>query len=216
MKIKEMQLPKIYKNVSIKNSNLSDTCSIGDDCVIRNSSIGESVEIGRRNVIVDSDIGTMTYTGHDTVIKFCSIGKYCSISWNISAGGGNHELNKLTSMHLGKLFSIKDYSLPSFTKEQLIIGNDVWIAAGAHILRGVAIGDGAVVAANAVVTKDVPPYAIVAGVPAKIIRYRFPKNIRERLLKVKWWNWPIEKIRSNQHLFTVDLTEDVLSELEKI
>ena len=92
------------------------------------------------------------------------------------------------------------------------IGNDVWIGANVIILPGVKIGDGAIVAAGAVVSKDVPPYSVVGGVPAKIIKYRFDKNIIENLERICWWNWPIEKIRDNLELF-VNI-ESFLSEFQ--
>lgn len=76
----------------------------------------------------------------------------------------------------------------------IIIGNDVWIGAKAVILTGVQIGDSAVVEAASVVRTDVPPYAIVAGAPAKIVRFRFPAEIVERLLRIRWWNWPDQKL----------------------
>jgi virginiamycin A acetyltransferase len=87
------------------------------------------------------------------------------------------------------------------------IGNDVWIACRACILRGVTVGDGAVVGAGAVVTKDVPPYTIVGGVPAKPIRLRFPKEIVRQLLEIRWWDWPDDKIARNGRFFSADLTK---------
>lgn len=82
------------------------------------------------------------------------------------------------------------------------IGHDVWIGCNATILRGVTVGCGAVIGANALVNKDVPPYAIVGGVPARIIKYRFEKEIIEKLMTLEWWNWNVEKIRKNRHIFT--------------
>ena len=83
-------------------------------------------------------------------------------------------------------------------KGDIVIGNDVWIGYEAVILAGVTIGDGAVIGARAVVTKDIPPYTIVGGVPAKPIRKRFSQETIDLLLKIKWWNWPEERIR--QHI----------------
>ncbi|EKO3576514.1 CatB-related O-acetyltransferase [Vibrio metschnikovii] len=97
--------------------------------------------------------------------------------------------------------------------ESVIIGNDVWIAAGAVITRGIKIGDGAVIGANAVVTKDVPPYAIVAGIPAKVIKYRFTPEIIQRLLDIQWWNWEEIKIKENFTLFSEQPTLDNLKGL---
>ena len=82
-------------------------------------------------------------------------------------------------------------------KGDIVIGNDVWIGYEAVIMAGVTIGDGAVIGARAVVTKDVPPYTIVGGVPAKPIRRRFPEDVISDLLKIRWWDWPEEKIQMN-------------------
>ncbi|MNI40841.1 Chloramphenicol acetyltransferase [compost metagenome] len=90
------------------------------------------------------------------------------------------------------------YSMPY--NQKIVIGNDVWIGANAVILPGVTLGDGAVIGAGAVVTKDVPPYAIVGGVPAKVIRYRFTPEEIEVLLRIKWWEWEIEEIKSKAYL----------------
>ena len=87
----------------------------------------------------------------------------------------------------------KDISGHPHTKGNVIIGNDVWIGYGAKILSGVSIGDGAVVGAGAVVAKNIPPYAVVVGNPAKIIKFRFKPEDVEILLGIQWWNWPLEK-----------------------
>ena len=85
--------------------------------------------------------------------------------------------------------------------KSFIIGNDVWIGNNVTVLGGVTISDGAIVGANALVTKDVPPYAIVGGVPAKIIRYRFDQNTINQLISIKWWNWDLEKIKHESQFF---------------
>lgn len=97
----------------------------------------------------------------------------------------------------GKLFNCSEW----VGNSKVRIGNDVWIGANAVILPGVTVGDGAVIAAGAVVTKDVKPYSIVGGVPAKLIKYRFEPWQIELLLKLKWWDWPLEKIKENITLF---------------
>jgi len=92
-------------------------------------------------------------------------------------------------------------------KGPVTIGNDVWIGCRACILPGVTIGDGAVVGAGAVVTRDVPPYTIVGGVPAKPIRQRFPKGVVSQLMEIKWWDWADDKVARNGRFFTTDLAE---------
>ncbi|WP_352629335.1 CatB-related O-acetyltransferase [Mesorhizobium sp. M0496] len=96
------------------------------------------------------------------------------------------------------------------TKGPIVIGNDVWVGARATIMSGVTIGDGAVVAACSVVTKDVPPYAIVAGNPARVIKYRFSEDTIAAMLKIRWWDWPIERIKHEKAAFDLPAEQFVL------
>jgi virginiamycin A acetyltransferase len=146
-------------------------------------------------------IGDYTY-GLPRIIKSeCTddtliIGKFCSLADEITIMiGGNHHTEFVTTYPFNPLFPEFSREYPWTTsKGNVVIGNDVWIGREAFLLSGVTIGDGAVVGARSVVTKDVPPYAIVAGNPAKIIRYRFSEEIIESLLEIAWWNWPFNKI----------------------
>ena len=96
----------------------------------------------------------------------------------------------------------QDYFEPvGYSKGPIIVGNDVWIGRDVYILDGITIGDGAIVGARAMVTKDVPPYAVVAGNPAVVKKYRFTKDQIEKLLKIKWWSWPDELIRDRMEDF---------------
>ncbi|MEZ9922577.1 CatB-related O-acetyltransferase [Vibrio breoganii] len=129
-----------------------------------------------------------------------SIGSFSSIAPHVVIAAGNHPTNfKSTSSILynkerGFISNNKDISEQV---AKVTIGNDVWIASNVIILPGVNISDGAIVAAGSVVNIDVPPYSIVAGVPAKVKKYRFDKNTIERLLQEKWWDWNDDKIRDN-------------------
>lgn len=141
------------------------------------------------------------------------IGSFCSINESVRIGEVNHPTNMITTHPI--LYTPRDHILgyegvPGIVEEQntldiyameknnkIKIGNDVWIGANAVILPGVTIGNGAIVGAGAVVTKDVSSYAIVGGVPAKIIRFRFNEKEIEILNRVKWWEWPTDKIREN-------------------
>lgn len=150
---------------------------------------------------------------HDLGKCVKKIGRYCSI--NVTARvWPNHMLNWVTThpildaeefvpSHCHKLRE-KAYQMQAEKKKAnppVEIGNDVWIGSNVVILPGVKVGDGAVLAAGAVVRKDVPPYAIVGGVPAKIIRYRFSPDIIEALLRIRWWDWTLEQYESNCELF---------------
>lgn len=148
------------------------------------------------------EIGEYTYHGSNFQVKEYSpdqkliIGKYTSISDEVHILlGGEHRYDTISTFPFFELMNIGHKN--TTTKGDVIIGNDVWIGYRVTILSGVTIGDGAVVGAGALVIKDVPPYSIVAGVPAKIIKYRFD-NIRIKLLlDIKWWDWSNDKIKEN-------------------
>lgn len=125
-----------------------------------------------------------------------SVGAYCSFSTGVQILlGGNHRTDWVSTYPFSHLWAEASH-LPGHPAptEETVIGNDVWIGFGATIVGGVKIGDGAVIGAHAVVTKDVPPYAIVGGNPARLIRMRFNDATVTRLLELKWWQWPEERI----------------------
>lgn len=135
------------------------------------------------------------------------IGKFCSMAGDVKIIlGGEHNLTSATTYPLKTLFKTTD-SIVSATKGDVIIGNDVWIGYGATILSGVNIGDGAVIGARAVVAKSVEPYSIVVGNPAKEIRKRFDDKTIKKLLKIRWWDWHIDKINANQDLIIGDINK---------
>lgn len=130
------------------------------------------------------------------------IGKFTSIADEVTILlGGNHRIDWVTMYPFSAL--VDDWPEARgilghpYSKGDVVIGNDVWVGNGATILSGVNVGDGAVIAARAVVVKDVPPYAIVAGNPARIVKYRFKKKIIKKLMNAKWWDWSEDMIREN-------------------
>lgn len=133
------------------------------------------------------------------------IGKYCSIADGVRFVFGEHRLDAVSTFPFKALCFGELAHSEAASKGHIVLGNDVWIGVNAIILSGVKVGHGAAIAAGAVVTNDVPPYAIVGGVPAKVIRYRFTPDQIEALLRIEWWNWPIEKIRENLSLFYGDV-----------
>lgn len=167
--------------------------------------------ICRASYVSRSYIGFGSYIGNNCNIVSTKVGKYSCIGPYVRTTSGVHPTDYV-SMHPA-FYSLRGQAGFTYAKKQLfdermdrdyhtIIGNDVWIGDSALLMEGVHIGNGAVVAAGAVVTKDVPPYAIVAGVPAKIIRYRFDKNIRTQLSKVEWWNKDENWIKKHAENFT--------------
>lgn len=128
------------------------------------------------------------------------IGSFCSISSNVTIFlGGNHRIDWITTFPFGHIFQDElggnEIRGHPTTKGDVLIGNDVWIASGVTIMSGVTVGDGAVLSANANVVKDVMPYEIVGGNPAKSLKLRFDKEIIDLLLVLKWWNFPLDKIK---------------------
>ncbi len=190
--------------------DLQGIVSIEENCLLDGGVIlsGEApITIGRYTSILGPH--TVIYARHHEV----KIGSFCSIARNFDLQGFNHNLKRPTTYFIQKNF-FNDRVKETVSKGPITIGNDVWIGAKCTVLSGVTIGDGAVVAANSVVTSDVPPYSIVGGVPAKVIGQRFPEEVVQKLLEMKWWDWPSDKIQKNREFFTQDLNLETLRSIK--
>jgi acetyltransferase-like isoleucine patch superfamily enzyme len=131
------------------------------------------------------------------------IGGFCSIADEVTIfGGGEHRTDWITTFPLRIAFGdpLAGRDGHPATRGATRIGNDVWLAYRATVLSGVTIGHGAVVGAGAVVASDIPPYAVVAGNPARVVRYRFPQDVIAKLIELRWWDWPLDKIRRNMDI----------------
>lgn len=178
---------------------LSAQPSIHESSKIINSYAGEWTSIGPRNKIIESEIGDYTYTVDDVTINYSEVGKFTSIASHVTINPSMHPMERVTQHHM--TYRRMDYNLADSDDQSLFdwrranrvtIGHDVWIGHGAIVMKGVHVGNGAVIGSGAVVTKDVEPYSIVVGVPAKPIKTRFPKEIVDQLLQIAWWDWPRE------------------------
>lgn len=146
-----------------------------------------------------------------------TIGSFCSISKNVRIiTGGIHPSDWVST------YPIRDYlhvdipydGMPT-SKGEIHIGHDVWIGTGVTILSGITIGSGAIIAAGSIVAKDIPAYTISAGIPAKVKKYRFTENQINELLKIKWWEWDVEKIKKNTYLLSSNTIQEFI-ELHKV
>lgn len=169
------------------------TCKFYSGAQIINSSLGNYNVIFNHTIISNCSIGSHTYIQKNSTIFNAEIGKFCSIASGVTIGPGIHKTDGISThptFYLKNTPLVKIFSKTNQfeTSKQTIIGNDVWIGEKAIVIDGVRIGTGAIIAAGAVVTKDVEPYSIVGGVPAKHIKYRFNLNTREQLLASQWWD----------------------------
>lgn len=162
-----------------------------------------SIRYGKHTYFCPEGIHIKTWNKHNIVIE---IGSFCSLANNITFYiDGNHPTSTFSTYPFGRIW--KENKIITLGKEIPTIGNDVWIGDNVTIYSGVSVGDGSVIAGNSVVTKSVPPYAIVAGNPARIKKYRFDDDTIEFLLKTKWWNLPDDIIR-NELVPLIDNMED--------
>ena len=198
-----------WKNTHYNSVIFQKGCTISDtDFFEGNNNVG-----GR---IHNTHIGYGTYIiGENGYINAAKIGRFCSIASNCHIGLGDHAHNMVSTSPLfysapPQLLlpqSFLSESIPAEnkyignTKYKIIIGNDVWMGYNVCVKEGVTIGDGAIIGAKSLVTKDIPPYAVAVGIPARVIRYRFTPEQIQKLLKIKWWDKDIKWIAENQHLF---------------
>lgn len=182
------------------------------------SRISRKAKIYSRVQVSDSSMNDYSYIGRRSRLIHTKVGKFCSISSDCAIGMGTHSLQNISTSSIFTArrngTGISWTSGSSFEEFKItIIGNDVWVGQRAMVMGGITIGDGAVIGAGAVVTKDVPPYAIVGGVPAKIIRYRFPNEVIEKLESSEWWSLPDKELKDNINLFQKPLEKDNLDKL---
>ena len=187
-----------------------------------------SVEVGEYTIYNDFVSDPLSFEQNNVLYHYpinrerLIIGKFCSIACGVKFlfNCANHSLKSLSSYTFPLFY--EEWGMPKSdvasawdNKGDIVIGNDVWIGFEAVVMAGVRIGDGAVVAARAVVTKDVQPYTIVGGVPAREIRKRFDERTAERMQSLQWWDWPIDKIRRNMPYITGGDADKIAAENDR-
>jgi acetyltransferase-like isoleucine patch superfamily enzyme len=186
------------KKVEEKEANF-----IGENCTIHHATFGINNKIGAGSYLNNTSIGDFTFMAQNVTVMNTDIGKFCSIAQGVCICLGKHPSSKFVSTHPAFFSLFKQngmtFSDKSYFEEmgKTNIGNDVWIGVNAIIMDNVNIGNGAIIGAGAVVTKDVLPYAIVAGVPAKTVKYRFEEDEILFLENFKWWNKNPEWLQEN-------------------
>lgn len=179
---------------------LSEQPSIDPTAVVLNSTLGRWTEVAEQTRVQDCEIGDYSYVMERCDLQHARLGKFCNVAKHARINPSNHPMWRPTLHHF--TYRAAKYGLGEDDPEvfawrksdSVTVGHDVWIGHGAIILPGVTIGTGAVIGAGAIVSKDVPDYAIVVGVPARVIRFRFPPTVQKALRRIAWWDWSHEQL----------------------
>lgn len=181
---------------------LSTEPTIDPTARVRDSQLGAWTAVGPRTTITESSMDDYSYVVNDASITYTTIGKFCSIAAHTRLNPGNHPMWRAALHHFSyrsvsyQLGEADDHEFFEWRRQHRVtLGHDVWIGHGAIVLPGVNIGTGAVVGAGAVVRHDVPPYVVVVGTPAREIKSRFDRKVREGLLELAWWDWPRDSLK---------------------
>lgn len=181
----------------------AQTPFIHSDCEIADTTFGAYVEIGRGTRLAHSHFDDYAYCDRGCDLANTTVGKFSNIAAFVRVGATDHPMDKASLHHFhyrsGDYFDDTEHDEAWFAhrrSRRTVLGHDTWIGHGAQIRPEVTIGHGAVVAGGAIVTKDVPPYMIVAGIPAVPLRARFAPNIADRLMALAWWDWPHDALRT--------------------
>ncbi|MEP3688097.1 MAG: chloramphenicol acetyltransferase [Sulfitobacter dubius] len=174
------------------------------DCEVTDTQFGRYVEIGRATRLAHSEIGDYSYCDRWCDIANTQVGKFSNIAASVRIGATDHPMEKASLHHFhyraGDYFDGAEDDADWFAlrrSRRTVIGHDTWLGHGAQVRPEVTIGHGAVVAGGAIVTRDVAPYMIVAGIPAKPLRRRFSESIAARMEELAWWDWPHDRLQAS-------------------
>ncbi|KEJ87888.1 chloramphenicol acetyltransferase [Sulfitobacter donghicola] len=191
------------------------------DCEITDATFGRYIEIGRGSRVAHSHLDDYSYCDRYADIANASVGKFSNIAAFVRIGATDHPMEKASQHHFhyrsGDYFDDATHDADWFAFRQTrraVIGHDTWLGNGAQVRPEVTIGHGAVVAGGAIVTKDVPPYMIVAGIPAVPLRARFTQSVADRMMALAWWDWPHDALRTALDDFRAMQAEAFLEKYE--
>lgn len=188
---------------------LSEAPTLAASAVVQDCHFGRYTEVGEQVHMSDCVLDDYSYLSRGCELISTDIGKFANIAAMVRINPGFHPMERPTQHHI--TYRLSRYGLAESDdtaffewrqRQRVVIGHDTWIGHGVVIMPGVHIGHGAVVGSNSVVTKDVPPYAIVAGAPARVIRMRFARDIAEALIAIAWWDWDHETLRARMPDFS--------------
>lgn len=187
---------------------------IHENCQMYNVELGEYTEVGIYNIFENTKFDDFSYTGRFCTLQNVEVGKFSNIADMVRIGPTDHPLDRPTMHHFtyrrmkyGFATTDDEGFFQARTEQKVYIGHDTWLGHGAIIMPNVTIGNGAVVGSSSVVTKDVAPYTIVVGVPAKPIKQRFLEDTIRKLEKIKWWDWSYEIIKTRLNDFYLPINE---------
>jgi hypothetical protein len=205
-------------NITADASALGERPTVHPTADVRAARLGRYTEVGERTSLIESAMDDYSYVVNDSDIIYTEIGKFCSIAAHTRINPGNHPTWRATQAHWtyrsSRYFPGESDDAEFFAWRRAHpcrIGHDVWIGHGAIILPGLTVGIGAVIAGGAVVTKDVAPYTIVAGVPARPVKRRFSEAVAEALIRMAWWDWDHQVLRERLPDFRALAIEDFVA-----
>jgi hypothetical protein len=197
-------------------SRLGEKPTIHPTCFVEKSELGAWTELMANTVVIESTFGDYSYTAGDAHIMYADVGKFSNIASHVRINPSNHPMDRVTLHHC--TYRRVKYGFGNQDDEEIFawrkasrcrIGHDTWFGHGAVVMPGVSVGNGAVVGAGAVATKDVPPFHIAVGVPAKVVKRRFSASIAERLERIAWWNWTRAELEARFEDFMLPIEEFV-------
>ncbi len=193
----------------IQPTRLSPEPTVHPTATVRDCHLGAWTDVRERAQLVEVMLGDWSYVMNDCDLMYCEVGKFTSIASRVRLNPSNHPIWRPTqhhftyrSAHYYGLAETDDESVYEWRRSDAVrVGHDVWIGHGAMVLPGNTVGNGAVIGAGSVITHDVPPYSIVVGVPARMLRPRFPAHVAEAMERIRWWDWDHDRIKAALHHF---------------
>lgn len=194
--------PHDFQDPATAAMALSEAADVDPTAKLRASRLGAWCSVGARAKLAEAELGDYSYVCEDTDLAYCTLGRFCSVASGVRINPGNHPLHRAALHHFtyrASAFDLGEDDAAFFDwrrSHHVTIGNDVWIGHRAIVMPGVTIGDGAAIGSGAVVTHDVPDFAVVVGVPARVLRLRFDTETIAALKRLAWWNWTHDQLRT--------------------